>query len=74
MDTARELSGGNNDRRHVEKKCNESTGNPDEVVEGIINKIQAGVGEEKEGNLEQIHLFPEEDLDVENLEVPENDT
>lgn len=73
MDEVQRRSGGNNDRREVENRSGDQRGDEDEVAKGIIQRIQSRAGRDEEEALEQLDIFPEGDLEVGNLEVPEND-
>jgi len=74
MDKVQTISGGNNDRREVENRSTNKSVDDDDVAKGIIHRIQSGIGEDANDNIEKHSMFPEEDLEVENLEVPENDS
>jgi hypothetical protein len=73
MDEVHIRSGGNNDRREVENPSEDEKGDEDEIVKGIIQRIQSRTGEDENEGVEQVNMFHEGDLDVGNLDVPEND-
>ena len=73
MDEVHAHTGGNSDRREVENPGEDKKGDEDEVVQGIIRRIQWRTGEDEHESMEQVNMFPEGDLDVGDLDVPEND-
>jgi hypothetical protein len=73
MDEVHTRSDGNNDRRDLENRGEDNGGEEDDVAKGIIQRIRSRTGEDENENIEQVNMFPEGNLDVGNLEVPEND-